>query len=129
MFERLITVSGVGPKLAVSILAGMQVNELAVAIASNDARAISKVQGVGKKTAERLILELKEKIGTMEMLPAQGGAAVVAAVGDSAAHEAVEALMALGYSSMEAAKAVSAAGDVQDVETLIMTALKSMDRR
>ena len=127
MFLKLLGVTGVGPKLAMSILSGLTVAELAVALATSDARAISRINGVGKKTAERLILELRETIGAQELTAA--GAPTAVAMGGSAAQEAIQALMALGYSSVEATKAVSAAGDVGGVEEIILRALKALDRR
>lgn len=127
MFLKLLGVTGVGPKLAMSILSGLTVAELAVALATSDARAISRINGVGKKTAERLILELRETIGAQELTAA--GAPTAVAMGGSAAQEAIQGLMALGYSSVEATKAVSAAGDVGGVEEIILRALKALDRR
>ncbi len=127
MFLKLLGVTGVGPKLAMSILSGLTVAELAVALATSDARAISRINGVGKKTAERLILELRETIGAQELTAA--GAPTAVAMGGSATQEAIQGLMALGYSSVEATKAVSAAGDVGGVEEIILRALKALDRR
>lgn len=128
MFLKLLGVTGVGPKLAMAILSGLTVAELAIALATSDARAISRVPGVGKKTAERLILELRETIGTQE-LQAAGAPAGAAVIGAGAVQEAIAGLMALGYSSVEATKAVSAAGDVGGVEEIILRALKALDRR
>lgn len=129
MFIKLLGVSGVGPRLAMAILSGLTVAELAIALVTKDARAISRVNGVGKKTAERLILELRESVGQEELAgggaPQGAGAAAAAGPGQ----EAVQALMALGYSSVEATRAVGAAGDVGGVEEIIMRALKALDRR
>jgi Holliday junction DNA helicase RuvA len=127
MFVKLLSVTGVGPKLAMSILSGLTVAELAIALVTKDARAISRVNGVGKKTAERLILELRESVGQSDLTGApEAGGAVMSA---GPAQEAIQGLMALGYSSVEAAKAVGAAGDVGSVEEIIMRALKALDRR
>jgi Holliday junction DNA helicase RuvA len=128
MFTKLLGVGGVGPKLAMSILSGLTVAELAIAIVTKDARAISRVNGVGKKTAERLILELRESVGQDELTGAAPEAGAIAA-GAGPAQEAIQGLMALGYSSVEAARAVSAAGDVGSVEEIILRALKALDRR
>jgi Holliday junction DNA helicase RuvA len=128
MFIKLLGVSGVGPKMAMGILSGLSVAELAIAIVTSDARAISRVNGVGRKTAERLILELKESVGQHELTGAvpEAGAA---ATGAGPSQEAIQGLMALGYSSVEAARAVGAAGDVGSVEEIILRALKALDRR
>jgi Holliday junction DNA helicase RuvA len=128
MFIKLIGVTGVGPKMAMGILSGMTVAELAIALVTKDTRALSRISGVGKKTAERLILELRESVGESE-LTAAGPKAAGAVAGGSASQEAIQALMALGYSSIEASRAVGAAGDVGSVEEIIMRALKALDRR
>lgn len=128
MFIKLLTVSGVGPKMAMSILSGMTVAELAIALVTKDTRSLSRISGVGKKTAERLILELRESVGESE-LTAAGPQAIGTAASGSASQEAIQALMALGYSSVEASRAVGAAGDVGGVEEIIVRALKALDRR
>jgi holliday junction DNA helicase RuvA len=128
MFVKLLGVTGVGPKMAMGILSGLTVAELAIALVTKDTRSLSRISGVGKKTAERLILELCESVGKDELIAAPQ--AVGAAVhGGGAAQEAIQALMALGYSSIEASRAVGAAGDVGSVEEIIMRALKALDRR
>lgn len=128
MFRRIIAVSGIGPKLAMSILSGMTPAELAVAVVTEDARAISRINGVGKKTAERLILELKERIANDEF--ASGSKPSPSAMQPAgAAQEAVQALMALGYTSAEAARAVSRLPETcQTVEEIIVHALRQLDR-
>jgi holliday junction DNA helicase RuvA len=127
MFIKLLGVTGVGPKLAMSILSGMTVAELAIALVTKDTRALGRISGVGKKTAERLILELRESVGEHELTGTGPQTGAIANAGP--AQEAIQALMALGYSSLEAAKAVSAAGEVGSVEDIIMRALKALDRR
>lgn len=128
MFRRIIAVSGIGPKLAMSILSGMTPAELAIAVVTEDARAISRVNGVGKKTAERLILELREKIGTGELIQ-ENRTAPSAAQPAGAAQEAIQALMALGYTSTEAARAVSRLPETcATVEEIVVHALRQMDR-
>ncbi|MDD3243822.1 MAG: Holliday junction branch migration protein RuvA [Eubacteriales bacterium] len=127
MFQKLITVNGVGPKVGMAIISGMSVADIAIALVSNDAKAFSRVPGVGKKTAERLILELKEQMGQAELTASDGGVPSIP-LGVGLEQEAVQALMALGYSSAEASKAVTAAeGDT--VEARIMNALRRMDTR
>lgn len=101
LFMLLISVSGVGPKLAIAVLGGMNADRLASAIASADVAALSSIKGVGKKTAERIALELKNKIGT-EGVQTAGGNIVVEADG-----KAVAALMGLGYDRKEAQDAIA----------------------
>ncbi|NLG37911.1 MAG: Holliday junction branch migration protein RuvA [Clostridiales bacterium] len=128
MFRRLITISGIGPKVAMSILSGLTPAELALAVVTDDVRSISRVNGVGKKTAERLILELKGSIGNEELISGSAGTAQNAPQRDSA-REAIEALMALGYTSAEAARAVSQMPEsVNTVEQIIVHALRQLDR-
>lgn len=127
MFLRLLNVSGIGPKVALSVLSAMTVNELAVAIITSNTKAFSHVQGVGNKTAQRIILELKEKIDSKEAADVLGGTGGET-VHDASA-EAVSALCALGYVRSEALEAVSQVCKLADTaEELILLALKRMDR-
>lgn len=104
LFELLITVSGIGAKAGMAIMSVLSPSELKRAIAMGDSKAISAANGVGKKTAERLILELKDKVGSFESdLPETGD--YTAAAGDERS-EAVAALLALGYTKNEASAAV-----------------------
>lgn len=126
-FKLLITVSGIGPKAAVSILSELSPDRLAVCIASGDAKAITRAQGVGKKTAERVVLELKDKMGTIavgDVSDAVTSAASVTANSDSA--EAVEALVALGYSQSDAAVVVGAMDKSLSVDEMIRLGLKQL---
>jgi Holliday junction DNA helicase RuvA len=123
MFEKMITVNGIGPKAANSILSVMTVTELAVALVSEDATAISRAKGIGKKIALRLILELKEKVDNDELTGAYKNIATPQM--NSIAQEALAALMALGFTSLEASRAVSSVESYNTVEELITTALKS----
>lgn len=127
-FKLLITVSGIGPKAAVSILSELPPDRLAVSIASGDAKAIMKAQGVGKKTAERVVLELKDKMGSIavssSVLQAVSDAAAVSSGGDCA--EAVEALVALGYSQSDAAVVVGAMDKSLSVDDMIRQGLKQL---
>ena len=75
MFLKLISVSGVGPRMGIAVLSGMNLSELAVAIASSDVKGLCAVKGLGKKTAERIVLELREKVESAPVPPAKGGAA------------------------------------------------------
>lgn len=107
MFKQLISVSGIGPKGALGVLSALSPDALRSAIVSGDAKAISRAPGVGAKTAQRIILDLKDKIDMADILPPQFAveeAAGISAVG--VAKEAIEALVALGYSAAEANRAV-----------------------
>ncbi len=125
MFLQLKGVTGIGPKSALQILSALPPRDLAVAIATGDAAALSRAPGVGKKTAQRLILELKDKVTAEEItgLPAAG----VSVARNDPAGEAVEALMALGYQAAEAAKAVSRLDPMPaTADEIIFMALKGM---
>jgi len=126
MFLRLIAISGIGPKVALAILSTMTVSETATAIITSNVKAFSSVSGVGVKTAQRIILELKERIQKSEEaegLLLNGNKAQTGAVS-----EAVSALMSLGYSKAQALRAVnSVAKEALSLEELIVTALKSME--
>ena len=131
MFKKCITVSGIGPKGALGLLSAMDADDLRFAIISQDVKAISKAPGIGKRTAERLILELKDKLSiddTMidkEITAYNGGTLVI---DDAQKKEAVEALVALGYGQTESLKAVNAVpgGDNMDAGALLKAALKKL---
>jgi Holliday junction DNA helicase RuvA len=106
LFERLIAVSGVGPRLALSILSGIEAPDLVGALRSSDVARLTRIPGVGKKTAERLVLELKEKMAGLEAAEAAAPAASPAA---SAKEDLVSALVHLGYSRPEAERGVDRA--------------------
>lgn len=124
LFELLITVNGIGAKAGMSIMSTLPAMELKRAIATGDIKAISAANGVGKKTAERLILELKDKVGSVELEDGIVESDVYYAAGDERS-EAIAALMALGYTKNEANSAV---GKVKDndlsCEDYIKNALK-----
>lgn len=120
MFDMLIGVNKVGPKMALTILSGMPVEKLLEAVRGKDVARLSAVPGIGKKTAERIIVELSDKAGAIE------GAVSGQAPVSSAARDAVDALLSLGYKRAEAEKAVDKAceqGDANDVESVIKRAL------
>ncbi|MDR3216589.1 MAG: Holliday junction branch migration protein RuvA [Clostridiaceae bacterium] len=123
MFLRLIGISGIGPKAALAVLSGCDVNTLSVCIATGDVKTLSKIKGLGKKTAERIILELREKVvddGLTTMFGESGASG-------GAASDAVSALIALGVSKAEAAKAVAEAAKKTDkTDELIALALKRL---
>ena len=107
IYRKLIAVNGIGPKGALSILSAMSADDLRFAILSGDAKAISKAPGIGNKTAERIILELRDKVHLMreDVLDSPVSAADVQS-GSEALNEALEAMTALGYSPSEALKAL-----------------------
>lgn len=127
LFERLIAVSGVGPKLAVSVLSGIEAEELVAALRSSDVARLTRIPGVGKKTAERLVVELKDK---MQDLPSAGAAAPEAP--RAATEDLVSALVHLGYSRPEAERGVERALREQGegrFEDLLRLALQAVSRR
>ena len=126
IFERLITVSGVGAKGAMSILSTLEAAELKRAIAFEDAKEISRANGIGKKTAERIILELKDKLAKTD-IPAYVPPADTADVSSDSRSEAITALVALGYTKAEAFNAVASINDEGlSSEEYIKKALKNL---
>ncbi|MBM6830146.1 Holliday junction branch migration protein RuvA [Anaerotignum lactatifermentans] len=128
LFLRLITVSGVGPKGALAFLSQLRPQEIILAILSDDVKTLSKAPGVGRKTAQRVILELKDKFQTAEAVAweIEEQAAPTSA---GAKFEAIDALTALGYSRSEAAGAVNAvAAEEMTTEEILKAALKKMVR-
>jgi len=121
MFRRLLTVTRVGPKLALSVLSVLTPSDVAGAIVTNNAAAFDRVSGMGRKTAQRVLLELKERVGTSEMLA--GNANTDA---PDIRSEAVAALVSLGYDGLAAGKAVAAVEQAESVEALITAALRKM---
>ena len=129
MFKQLISVNGIGPKGALGILSAMNPEELKRAVISGDAKAISKAPGVGAKTAQRIILDLKDKIDTADILPtAFREAGSDLRKEDGVAGEAIDALTALGYSSAEAGRAVRQVEvtDTMSVEDVLKASLKHL---
>lgn len=129
MFLRLIGVSGIGPKTALGVLSALSVRDLSVALVTGDAQALARAPGIGKKTAQRLVLELKDKVSNEE-LTSSGVSAPAQTASSSAEGEAIEALMALGYPASEAAKAVSkVAGQADTPDEILRLALRGMGGR
>ena len=125
MYERLRGVNGVGSRTALQILSAMSVRDLSIALVSGDAAALTRVPGIGKKIAQRLVLELKDKVDDAQLTGS--GASVAPKQADRPEGEAVAALVALGYSASEAAKAVSrVAGKTDKTDEMIFLALKSL---
>ena len=134
MFRMLLGVNGIGPKAALGILSAITPDELRFAVLAEDIKTVSKAPGVGKKTAQKLILELKDKLDleeafTLKMEHAQEDVAVeLQNEKQDGRTEAVEALVALGYSHAEALRAVRNVSDVEmhDVEKILKAALKNL---
>ena len=121
MFRRLLSVTRVGPKLALSVLSILTPSDVAAAIVTNNAAAFDRVPGMGRKTAQRVLLELKERVEASDML----GGELNADQPDIRA-EAVAALVSLGYDGLAAGKAIAAIEQAESVESLITAALRRM---
>ena len=127
MFVRLLAVSGVGPKVALSILGSMPLRDLTLAIVTGDVTSLSRAPGVGKKTAQRIALELKDKVEQSDLDYAPASGAAFTPVQEDAAQEALAALQALGYTAAEAAKAISQVrGQSDSANELVRLALRNM---
>ena len=136
LFKKGITVNGIGPKGALAILSVMDTDSLRYAIMTGDVKAISRAPGIGAKTAERLILDLKDKISIDDALIGREIADTAAGAGRSAGgfadtpqkREAVEALVSLGYGQTESIKAVNAIPDIENMDSgaILKAALKKM---
>ncbi len=134
IFRRLITVNGIGPKGGLAVLSVMSADDLRFAILSGDAKAIAKAPGIGAKTAERIILDLRDKVSIDEsfvgrQMDVQGTSVKNGNIG-RVRNEAAEALAALGYSPSEALKAVKQVQISEDMDTedVLKLALKTMNR-
>lgn len=129
-FIKLISVAGVGPKIAVAILSGGSISELSLAIAAGNAKRISSIKGVGKKTAEKICIELKDKVSVIESLAEESSKR--RSSGPQGLHDAVLALTTLGFSDETAnkmvAEAVSANPAVSGSDELVRLALKGGKR-
>lgn len=132
LFKKLITVNGIGPKGALAILSVLEADELRFAILAGDSKAISKAPGIGAKTAQRVILDLKDKISIEDTFVNKEAVAYTAGVDRSglneAKNEAVEALTALGYGASDALRAVKQVELTSDMDTesILKAALKFM---
>jgi Holliday junction DNA helicase RuvA len=126
LFRQLIKINGVGPKMALAILSGMSTNEFSRAVQSNDIDTLVKLPGVGKKTAERLLIEMRDKISPVS----ENIDGVVGQVSDTSdiKQEAESALIALGYKPQDASKMINGVDEslTESSEQLIRAALKSM---
>ncbi|HHU77445.1 MAG: Holliday junction branch migration protein RuvA [Caldicoprobacterales bacterium] len=124
-FEKLITVSGVGPKAALGMLSAFSVQQLAIAIVTGDRKTLCNAPGIGRKTADRIILELQDKIDKNSIGIPKSTSSPIHKWTDERM-EALEALQALGYSSADAEQALSGLEE-KDTSTLIRLALKNLD--
>lgn len=126
MFRRLISISRIGPKLAMSVLSVMDPGDVVSAVITENAAAFDQVCGMGRKTAQRVILELKEQVKDAPLPAAQKNSALP--VAEDIRVEAVQALAALGYDGLTASRAVSAVEEARDVQELITKALRRLAR-
>ena len=127
MFRRLIGITRVGPKLAVSVLSVMEPSDVISAVVTDNPAAFDAVQGMGRKMAQRVILELKEQVKDAP-IPVKTGQAIPVNVPENIRSEAVQALVALGYDGLTASRAVSAVEEAKNVEELITKALRKLAR-
>ena len=128
MFLKLISVSGVGPKMGITVLSGMKLSDLAVKIATSDVKGLSSVKGLGKKTAERIILELREKISADLSTDKEMVSEVKEFVPDEVGEDAIIALMSLGFTKAECVSAVkeAKAQGLTTIEQLIAFSIKNI---
>ncbi len=125
IFKMLISISGVGPKASIAVLSTLSTNEFAMAIATNDEKTISKANGVGKKTAQRIILELKDKFKNLDINDEQ--VLVNDNINDELLNEAKMALMVLGYKSKDAIELIGKVYNESDsLEDIIKKALRAI---
>lgn len=130
-FKMLISVSGVGPKAAIAILSALTTEMLALSITAGDVKSITRAQGVGPKIAQRIVIELKDKVSKMVPSKVKSENLVQPSfvVTGSDADEAISALMALGYTNAEASRSVASLDSSLGVEELIKQALRNLARR
>ncbi len=128
MFLKLISVSGVGPKMGITVLSNMKLSDLATKIATSDVKGLSSVKGLGKKTAERIILELREKMSADISAGDESIKDAVSLAPDKDGEDAIIALMSLGFTKPECAKAVKEAKEqgIATIEGLIAYSIKNI---
>ncbi len=124
MFLQLLSVSGVGPKAALAVLSVLSPAQLALAVITNDSKALTKAQGVGAKMAQRIILELKDKLKNADIVP--DGISQADFEADDSRSEAISALMVLGYSQNDAKKAVSGIDPSLSTEEIVRISLAKL---
>lgn len=128
MFRRLIGITRVGPKLAISVLSVMEPSDVISAVITDNPTAFDPVQGMGRKMAQRVILELKEQVKDSPISTGSQSQTVKTNVAENIRAEAVQALVALGYDGLTASRAVSAVEEAKNVEELITKALRKLAR-
>ncbi|PKM50688.1 MAG: Holliday junction branch migration protein RuvA [Firmicutes bacterium HGW-Firmicutes-7] len=131
VFKLLLSVNGIGPKAALAILSALTPDALRFAVVTGDDVAISKAPGVGKKTAQRLIIDLKDKLKLKDysdMMNTQTQASTLNQENNDSLHEAIAALISLGYSNSEAVKATKGIDNFNNVEDILKHALKQLAR-
>ncbi|GJM13936.1 MAG: Holliday junction ATP-dependent DNA helicase RuvA [Pseudohongiella sp.] len=130
MFRSLIKINGVGPKMALGILSSMEADEFVRAVRNDDINAMVKMPGIGKKTAERLLIEMRDRLKDWEGDAAEGNETVTVTASSSMTNDAETALVSLGYKPQQAAHAIAqvlkAQPQIKDSEELIRHSLKSM---
>ena len=131
LFEKLLSISGIGPKLAITVLSGIAAERLVAAIRAGDHASLTKIPGIGKKTAERVVLELKDKLDDLAAGAVPAAIAGGRPMGSAAAEDALSALMNLGYARAAAERAIEAAvakdGSVAaEFEALFRASMASM---
>ena len=129
-FQLLISVSGIGPRVALGILSSITVEQLSLAIHGKKTAVLTKLPGIGKKSAERIILELKDKISVPEDdgISQEISSDIAEPLGDDMLSEASAALVSLGYTQTEIHSAMKKAGKGKDVQEIIKLALKELNR-
>lgn len=126
-FKMLISVSGVGPKVGLSVLSALSPTEFAMAVVTNDFQTITRANGVGKKLAEKIIVELKDKLKGVDLTDICGEKSGVVTVSNTILEEAVNALIVLGYTNYEARQAVKfVSTEADSLEAIIKLALKQL---
>lgn len=131
LFKMLITVSGIGPKGALQVLSTLRPNDLVAAILSEDAKSIARAPGIGQKTAQKVVLELRDKVSGMpvsDLSSVSGTQKAVAYAENDTKHDVILALTELGFSGSEAYKAVAQLPDDLDASRMLNLALKSIAR-
>lgn len=127
LFIHLTSVSGIGPRVALSILSTVTPTDFIMAVGQKNYAVLTKIPGIGKKTAERIVLELKDKLGAT--CPVEAGAVEFISTSGNLQNEAMQALMALGYSQAEIAPVIRKAAEATSVEQIIKLALKEFAGR
>lgn len=129
MFELLISVSGIGAKSAITMLSSITPSSFALAIISNDIKSLTKIPGIGNKTAQRIVLELKDKLKTEESISNDNEEIIIAIKDDNKSSEAIQALKVLGYTNSEIEKVLGKIDtNSMTVEDIIRTALINLGR-